>query len=615
MRKFFKRKPTALSFLVTLLLVLLSVLAALQYRWLGRVSSGEREAMQVAARTRTRKFCEEFDREITRAYATFKMNAGDFRGENRDGDYAERFDKWLKISHHPGIVKSIFLAESSDTQLHLSRFSETAKTFERVEWTSELESLRKSLERRNADALSQDIFKGGVYSIVEEIPALVGSIASARAVDSKGDRTEVDWQHPLGYVIIALDLNYIKKEVFPALAKTYFSSGSRIDYDLNITSRLRPNELIYKSNPESDFTADSPDADANDKLFNIGFDQVKSYSSERVYETADSSNQDNSDFTLVVPTLKDGETQDAGKILLVNDGARWKIKINHRSGSLDAAVTNARRWNLAMSFGILLLLGVCIVLIAVLSRRSQRLARRQIEFVAGVSHEFRTPLAVIHSLSENLAAGRIKDSLQVELYGATIHKDVRRLTEMVEQVLEFAGAERGKYFYDKNPVDIGRLIEKILAANDALFRETDWSVESRIEPGIPLVSADESALARAVQNLINNAVKYGGGGDRRLKIEAYQAANGQKSEVRIAVEDNGRGISAIELPHIFEPFYRGQQAVDAQIHGSGLGLNLVKQIVEAHGGRITVKSGRGSRFVLHLPTASDINLRLTSEKV
>ncbi len=598
---------------------MLAILATLQYRWLGRVSAGERKLMQTNLQIKARGFCEEFDREITRTYAAFKMDADTLRDKSRNTRYAERFEKWAKNSAHPGIIKNVFLAEASGEggRFNLLHFDEAKKRFEPSDWTSELESLRRDFEQQqNPDSASKKLFSGGADSIAEEIPALVSSIASVKIIDAKTNRTETDWQHPVGHVIVTLDFNYIRKEFFPALAKSYFVSGDVLDYNLTVISRSKPKKLIYQSNPESEDTenslavAEETAADASSKLFNISFSEVKSFSSERVFDGASTgavSNQAGSGFTLVIPALKENKAvgdDDADKILLVDDSARWELKVNHRLGSLDTAVEWTRRWNLLASFGILLLLAVSVIMIAVLSRRSQKLARRQIAFVAGVSHEFRNPLAVIYSLSENLAAGRIRDNRQVELYGATIHKDVRRLTEMVEQILEFAGAERGRYFYDRNPLDAGDLIEKILAANVSSLQESGWSVEKRIESALPLVSADESALTRAIQNLLDNAIKYGNA-NQRLKVEVFKSADTHKPEVIIVVEDEGDGISPEDLPHVFEPFYRGREAVDAQIHGSGLGLNLVKKIIEAHNGKAFVESadGRGSRFIIRLPAA------------
>lgn len=606
--KFVPKKPSPLIVLITGLLVLLAVLATLQYRWLGRVGSQEREVLRTDLQAKTRGFCDEFDQEITRAFATFKIDSDTFQSENRNR-YAERFDKWAKTSTYPKIVKNVFLIETkTGGNPRLLVFNQSTKMFETSEWKAAgLENLQRRFEQQpNSDSTEKNILKGQIASIVEEVPALVSVIAAVEK-DLKNDYRKYDWQHPLGYVVTLLDLDYIKNQLFPQLADKYFGSAAEgnapENYDITISTRNEPKEIIYQSNPEA---AENSAADVSGKLFNISFDKVQSYSNAQVYDAPNAQTKENSQLTLVIPATNNGTDDTAAKVLLTNDGARWQLKVNHYLGSLDAVVARSRWWNLSLSFGILLLLGISIVIIAVLSRRSQKLAQRQMEFVAGVSHEFRTPLAVIHSLSENLAAGRIKDAEKVKNYGATIHKDVRRLTEMVEQILQFAGAESagGKYFYNKNPVDVEKLIKKVFADNFSQINEEGWSVEMEIQPNLPFVLADETALERALQNLIGNAMKFSNG-NRWLKITADCSAD--KRQVNISVADRGIGIPESERQSIFEPFYRGREAVEAQIHGNGIGLSLVKQIIEAHNCKISVESNsgkdKGSIFTLHLPVS------------
>jgi len=150
-----------------------------------------------------------------------------------------------------------------------------------------------------------------------------------------------------------------------------------------------------------------------------------------------------------------------------------------------------------------------------------------------------------------------------------------------------------------------RLIDGALAACQAQIRERHFNLETVIEKNLPPIRGDGAALKRALQNLISNAIKYDGE-SRWAHISAQPVTGEHGNEVRIAVEDRGLGISSLDIAHIFEPFYRGHEAIAAQIEGSGVGLSLVKQIVEAHGGRVTVKStpGTGSVFTIHLPSAS-----------
>jgi signal transduction histidine kinase len=286
------------------------------------------------------------------------------------------------------------------------------------------------------------------------------------------------------------------------------------------------------------------------------------------------------------------------------DSGKWQVLATHRAGSLDAAVALVRRRNLAVSFGILLLLSISVGMIVVSTRRANRFAAQQIEFVAGVSHELRTPLAVICSAAENLADGVIEESSQVRSYGELIEAEGRRLTDMVEQTLEYAGVQSGKRGYTLQPIAVDQLIDDAVVLSQSLLDENSVRVEREVEPLLPAVEADRAAISRALQNLISNAVKYRGD-ERWVRIEARRDLTGGSPTVLISVVDRGRGIDATEIGRIFEPFYRGRDVVAAQIHGSGLGLNLVRHIAEAHGGTVLAESeqGRGSRFTLRLPVA------------
>jgi signal transduction histidine kinase len=303
------------------------------------------------------------------------------------------------------------------------------------------------------------------------------------------------------------------------------------------------------------------------------------------------------------PPTEPGAEEIARSLLRRNDEGPWQLVVKHRAGSLEAAVTNARHRNLAISFGVLLLLGASVGFIVLSSRRAQRLATQQMEFVAGVSHELRTPLAVIRSAAENLADGVIDNREQIKRYGGLIRDEGRRLSGMVEQVLEFAGAQSGRKSYELRPTELSQVIEGAITSCHLQLAEGGFEIESKIASNLPLVNADGAALGRAIQNLVSNAMKYSGA-SRWIGLSVESAAAADREEVRIAVSDRGLGIAPSELERIFEPFYRGKEVMAAQIHGNGLGLSLVKHIAVAHGGRVSVESkvGQGSVFTLHLPS-------------
>jgi signal transduction histidine kinase len=222
------------------------------------------------------------------------------------------------------------------------------------------------------------------------------------------------------------------------------------------------------------------------------------------------------------------------------------------------------------------------------------------EFVAGVTHELRTPVAVIRSAAENLSQGVVAGE-RVKRYGQLLETEAKRLGEMVERVLQFAGIESGLGLASRLPLAPADIIASAIDGARSVLDDDHVTFHQEVAPDLPTVMGDAAALRSAVQNLIANAVKYGGA-DRWVGIRAEHSA----SDVRIIISDHGPGIPAEELPHIFDPFYRGADAVARQIHGNGLGLSLVRRIVVAHGGRVnvTTRSGSGSSFTITLPATS-----------
>jgi signal transduction histidine kinase len=282
---------------------------------------------------------------------------------------------------------------------------------------------------------------------------------------------------------------------------------------------------------------------------------------------------------------------------------------------VEAAVGALRQRNLTMSFGVLVLLVVTMGMVVVASQRARRLARLQMDFVAGVSHELRTPLAVISSAAENIAHGVVADKQQLARYGASIVKQTRQLTTLVDQVLVFAATQQQPQRYQLRPVDINEVIAAALENTASAVNAAGAKVERDIEPGLPPVSADFSALSQCLQNLITNAVKYGGE-DHWVGLRAAARNDGATArEVEITVADHGMGIGEQELKHIFKPFYRSPSVAGSNIHGTGLGLPLAKTVIEAMRGSLTVQSepGKGSSFTIRLAVAE--GLREPGEKM
>jgi len=602
--------------LIAALIALLPLLAVLQFRWLGEVSQAERDRMQASLKTAVTNFSQDFDHELTRAYLTFQMDSRTER-ERDWQDYARGYDQWMQAAPYPQLVSGVYLAEplaqaGAPDRLQLYRFDRSSSNFAMAAWPAALEPLRLSLQQEldAAQQPSQVVYQSSLDVIDDEATALVIPIPDVHMMERPSLGPPFMFT---SRVIITFDVDFIRDQFIPQLAARYFTSGDGLDYRLAVMRRDNPASVIYQTK-SGDAEKIMASADATAALFGVRMESpaliegltheidqttVKGGKKERVavrfFNLAMKTDR-------LIKTDTDNDQPQARIALLNHESGRWLVALKHRAGSLDAAVASARRRNLAISFGILLLLSVSIAMILVSTRRAYALARQQMEFVAGVSHEMRTPLAVICSAGENLADGVIEEGEQVKRYGSLIESEGRRLSEMIEQALEFAGIQSGRKAYALQPADAARIIESALAACAPLINEGGFTIEKRLAAQLPPLAADAAALSRAIQNLLNNAMKYSGD-NRWVRLTAKPAANHLASEVQITIEDRGLGIAAKDLTHIFEPFYRSDEVTSAQIHGSGLGLSLVKHIVEAHGGRIRVESvaGRGSAFTLHLP--------------
>jgi signal transduction histidine kinase len=421
--------------------------------------------------------------------------------------------------------------------------------------------------------------------------------------------------------VLVLDREYITRELLPALVARHFTGAIvGTTFQVAVVSREADASVIYRSTPE--FTPRAGEtADASADLFQVRTTDFTTLAAEVKRFTS---------FTATINaatasgapgrlTLHDGRpmsilvqpggaaaggrgaTQTTARFLSAPAPA-WRVVLKHPAGSLETAVNAARRRNLILSSGILAVLGASMGLLVLSTRRAQRLARQQMEFVAAVSHELRTPLAVIRSAAENLADGVVHDEAQIRKYGDLMRNEGRRLTEMVEQILELAGIQSGQRGFALRPVQLDGLLHELVSSSATLIGGAGMTVEYDLPPDLPAVLGDEPALRRAFQNLLANAIKYGVKG-RWIGVRGRRRG----AEVEITIADRGIGIPAADATRVFEPFYRSSEVVAAQIQGAGLGLSLVRRIVEAHAGRVSVQSthGSGSEFTVHLRAAGE----------
>ena len=277
----------------------------------------------------------------------------------------------------------------------------------------------------------------------------------------------------------------------------------------------------------------------------------------------------------------------------------WTLHLASSGHSEDAWARSNFALNLGLSLLLALVLTGGLLFSLRASRRVVRLAAMKSDFVSNVSHELRTPLASIRVYAEHLRSGRTRDAAQVRVYGETIEAETRRLSLLIENILDLSRIESGRRSYRLAPVDLEAVVAETLAAFRLRPGAKDCAVSYRgPAASLPPIGGDAEALGRALGNLLDNACKYSQGA---REIAVTLAAVG--AEARLAVIDHGIGIPREEQSRIFERFHRVGKGLVHDVKGSGLGLAIVKHIAEAHGGRVTVASelGQGSVFTLHLP--------------
>jgi len=233
--------------------------------------------------------------------------------------------------------------------------------------------------------------------------------------------------------------------------------------------------------------------------------------------------------------------------------------------------------------------------------KEMALARLKSDFVSNVSHELRTPLSLIRLYAETLEMGRITSPEKYQEYYQIIRKESERLTALINNILDFSRIEAGRKEYEFRETDLSALVRNTLESYRYQIEQHGFTFEEKIEP-VPPLRVDREAMARSLVNLVNNALKYSQ--DRKyIGVNLYR----ENGAVKLEVIDHGIGIPQQEQSKIFEKFYRVGDPLVHNTKGSGLGLSLVRHIVQAHGGQVSVNSmpGEGSKFTIALPLQAE----------
>ncbi len=277
----------------------------------------------------------------------------------------------------------------------------------------------------------------------------------------------------------------------------------------------------------------------------------------------------------------------------------WPIELYQQTPDLFDTFLISRR---GIYFYVFILLAGILVFGLILTNRTVshelELSRMKSDFVSTISHEFKSPLSSIRQLSEMLQSGRVPSEEYRQQYYDVLVEQSERLSLLIDNILDFSKIEEGKKKFYFEMIDIDPLLHEIVSVIQDQVRHKNFDIQLEIEKPLPLIKVDKAAIAQAITNLIDNAIKYSGEA-KNIIVRAFA----ENHYLVITVKDFGIGIRKGETDKVFERFYRGGDELTRKVKGSGLGLTLVKQIVEVHHGTVNVESeqGHGSTFSVTLP--------------
>lgn len=277
----------------------------------------------------------------------------------------------------------------------------------------------------------------------------------------------------------------------------------------------------------------------------------------------------------------------------------WSLEFYQQDPRLFETFLTSRRGIYFYMF--LLIAGILIfglILTVRIVAHELELAKMKSDFVSAISHEFKSPLTSIRQLAEMLQTGRVPSEERRQKYYDTLLEQSERLSLLTDNVLNFAKMEEGRKEFEFEKIDIGTLLLEIVSAVQDRVSHEDFEIKLKIENSLPSIMADSADISQSITNLIDNAIKFSGKA-KKIVVKSFT----EDLYLVISVQDFGIGIKKEELNKVFDRFYRGGDELTRTVKGSGLGLTLVKQIVEAHHGKVHVESepGQGSTFSMKLP--------------
>jgi len=631
---------TKYSTVVTgLAVVLLVVLAGMQYQWLTEISRTQKNRLENQMQSGAKSFSTEFNNLFSEVGSAIDL-LGDETGmkEQLESDY----HSWLEQAEYPKILEKVYLIPPEKVQAEGAlAYDAEQKLFTELDH-SELDNLKTSWKfnrKKEHVKKGQMLFLGRESMIIKRAPQTRSYFDEfIDLMSSKEDlRSYLSDELKSSYIVLKLSNEVIQENILLGFYESFFGSDYRNQF--NFVVRDNSTNHIYHQLHDNSDSQNNPEvvqrlgdlelqnfiilfADKSEKKESSyksseGLKQVLDTTLEKVSRIAVNSlkfsfSTDSGSEKITTESLnkwtedslesiqvgkKNGDTPSI-KTATSSANSGLSLQVFMRQGDLETYIAKTKWKNMGLSLSILIILGIAFGLVSYNAKASQKLADQQMMFVAGISHELKTPISVINSAAENLQDGLIRKPQKMEEYGKLIHKEGNRLKGMVNQVMQLAELQSDQMVLHKQKIQPHELVDQTKIQMKALLDEAEISLAYYDESGDLSLNADHEMMIQVLANLISNAIKYRGE-DNRIVIRTRKRAD----TIEISIRDFGVGIPEHEQEHIFEPFYRGSIARKQQIQGNGLGLYITHQLVRRHNGEITVESvpGKGTTFTIHLP--------------
>lgn len=625
--------------ITALAVILLLVLAGMQYQWLSEISRTQKNRLQNQMQSGAKSFSTEFNNLFSEVGSAIDL-LGDETGmkEQMKSDY----QSWLEETEYPELLDEIYLIPPDNVQATGALVYDADQNIFTDLDNSVLDSLKTDWEFNQKQEYvnkGQSFFLGTESMIIKRAPQTHNYFDEfVDLMAAKEDlQSYLSDELKSSYVVLKLNNEVIQKNILPNFYESYFGSDYRNQF--NVVIRDNTTNYIYHQLHDNSDSQNQPEVvqslgDLELQNFIIlfadkskskvssyngsdGMKQVLDTTLEKVSRIAvnslkfsfstDSSSKKTSIESLNTGILDnldslqyDTQSGSASSIKTATSSKKTglSLQVFMRQGDLETYIAKTKWKNMALSLSILIILGLAIGLVAHNARASQKLADQQMMFVAGISHELKTPISVINSAAENMQDGLIRKPNKMEEYGKLIHKEGNRLKGMVNQVMQLAELQSDQMDLHKQPVHLHELVDQTKLQMKALLDEANITFEYYEDSGEITLNADPNVMVQILANLLNNAIKYRGD-DNRIVLRTRK----RNDNIEITIRDFGVGIPEREQEHIFEPFYRGSIARNQQIQGNGLGLYITHQLVRRHDGEINVQSapGKGTTFTIQLP--------------